>query len=176
MASYENMLAGGDLKSLGKTNAVIKSIKNQSQFDELFQCLHNPNPVIAMRAADAVEKITITNTDFLSKHKKELFQLCSQVKQKEVQWHLALLLPRLQLIKNEFEKAWHLLTTWAKDKTNSRIVRVHSIQGLFELLPHQKELLQDFILTLMQMEVERIPSIDARIRRFRKQMELKEKN
>jgi hypothetical protein len=43
-------------------------------------------------------------------------------------------------------------------------------------LPNQKELLQDFILTLMQMEGERIPSIDARIRRFRKQMDLNEKN
>ena len=66
MTSYENILAGGDLKLLGKTNTVVKAIKDQKDFDELFECIFHHEPVIAMRAADAIEKITIINPGFLS--------------------------------------------------------------------------------------------------------------
>jgi hypothetical protein len=61
-------------------------------------------------------------------------------------------------------KAWKLLTNWALDKNNSRIVRVNSIQGLFEMLKENNELTQDFDLTLTELEKEDIPSINARIR------------
>ncbi len=78
-----------------------------------------------------------------------------------------MLISRLPLDSKEFGQAWNALTNWAKDKTNSRIVRVNSIQGLFEMLNQQDDLKKDFSLTLTELEKEHIPSINARIRKIR---------
>lgn len=168
MAVIEKLLSGGDLRSIGKSNATISNIKNQNDFDELFKCLFHKDRVVAMRTADAVEKITISQPHYLTKHKKEIIELCNDAKDKELKWHLAQLIPRIHLNKKEFGNAWNILTKWAKDKTNSRIVRVNSIQGLFEMLKHEKELEHDFNLTLSEIEKENIPSIMARIRKIKK--------
>jgi hypothetical protein len=79
-------------------------------------------------------------------------------------------MPRLRLNDAELGKGWDTLTRWAKDKTNSGIVRVNSVQGLFELLKPQNELIEDFKLTLQEIEKENIPSINARIRLIRKHL------
>lgn len=66
-----------------------------------------------------------------------------------------------------------MLTTWSKDKTNSRIVRVNSIQGFFEMLKNKNELSNDLNLTLRELQKENIPSINARIKNIRKEISLK---
>lgn len=167
MTQFEDILSGGDLRSLGANRSAIAKVNNQSSFDELFKCLFHESRLVVMRAADAIEKITINNSQYLASHKKELFTLCSRVELKELKWHLALLIPRLHLSRNELGRAWDMLVTWAKDKANSRIVRVNSIQGLFEMVKHQSELQKDFALTLSQLEKENIPSLNARIRKLR---------
>ncbi len=167
---FDKILAGGDLRSLGKSNAIISTIQNQHDFDELFSYLFDKDRVVVMRTADVIEKITINNPHYLAKHKKEIIELSSSATQKEFKWHLALLIPRLHLNNEELGKAWDTLTKWAKDRTNSRIVRVHSIQGLFEMMKQKNNLKQDFNLTLQELEKENIPSISARIRIIRKQL------
>lgn len=89
-------------------------------------------------------------------------------KEKELKWHLAFLIPRLHLGNKQFDYAWNTLSNWAKDITNSRIVRVNSIQGLFEMMKQKGELEKDFSLTLSELEKENIPSVNARIRKLRK--------
>ena len=167
MVDFEKILSGGDLRSIGKSKSVIAEIKNQKDFDELFEYLFHIDRIIVMRSVDAIEKITIDKPNYLKKHKKNIFELLNIANDKELQWHLALLIPRLNLDYNEFEKAWNKLTYWAKDKTNSRIVRVNSIQALFELMKQQKGLEKDFSLTLSELEKENIPSINARIRKLK---------
>lgn len=169
MKKLEELLSGGDLRSIGQSNHLVSIIITQKDFDQLFQLLSNENRLIAMRAADAIEKITIKSPQYLSKHKTALLALCYTAKEKELKWHLALLLPRLKLNDAELGKAWDTLTKWAKDKTNSRIVRVNAVQALFELLIQQDALIDDFKLTLLEIETENIPSINARIRLLRKQ-------
>lgn len=132
--SIANKLPGGDLRSIGEVNNVIENINSQTEFDELFECLSHKERIIVMRAADTIEKITIKHPSYLKKHKTAIFKLCDTASNKELKWHLALLLPRFELNKEELHKARNLLTQWAFDKTNSRIVRVNSIQSLFELL------------------------------------------
>jgi len=85
-------------------------------------------------------------------------------------WHLAQLLSRLHLNRTEFRNSWNILTKWAKDKTNSRIVRVNSLQALFDLLSQDKILLGDFNLLLYELEEENIPSIKARIKMIRSKL------
>jgi len=161
------MLSGGDLRSLELSNSVIAKIKSQKDFDVLFRYLFHGDRLVVMRAADTIEKITNHNPQYLAKYKREIIELCNVVTNKELKWHLALLIPRLHLDNKEFGNAWNTLSNWAKDITNSRIVRVNSIQGLFEMIKQKRELEKDFSLTLSELEKENIPSVNARIRKFK---------
>jgi hypothetical protein len=61
---------------------------------------------------------------------------------------------------------WDLLTNWATDKNESKIVRVNSIQGLFKLSKQNHELSHDFDLTLSKIKREKLPSLNARIKKL----------
>jgi len=159
-----NQLSGGDLRSIGKSNSVASLIATQHDFDELFNLIFHEDRMIVMRAVDAIEKITIKHPNYLNKHKKKILEITTLAQDKELKWHLAQLIPRLPLDLKELSQAWDTLTNWALDKNNSRIVRVNSIQGLFEMQKVHNELTQDFVLTLTALEQEHIPSINARIR------------
>lgn len=160
----EKLLTGGDLRSAGKVNSVINKIYSQKSFDALFTFLFHKDRIRVMRAADAIEKITRGNPHYLSGHKREIIDLCNSASDKELKWHLALLLPRLYLQDKEFKKAWQTLTAWVKDRSNSRIVRVNSIQGLFEMKKQNRNMEQDFNRIVVQLQKENIPSIKARIK------------
>jgi len=68
---------------------------SQHDFDELFKLLFHADRLIVMRAADMIEKITVRDSLYLTSHKIEIFDLCEIAQNKELKWHLALLLPRL---------------------------------------------------------------------------------
>ena len=166
MTDLETILSGGDLRSIGQTNLVVGLTENQNQFDNLFQLLFNPERIIAMRAADAIEKITAVKNDYLKSHKAEILDLLYKAEDKELKWHVALIVARLKLSNQELGKVWQLLTKWSTNKKESKIVRVNSLQALFNLLGQKKELQQDFSLTISQVQTENIPSINARIKKF----------
>lgn len=167
MTQFEKILSGGDLRSLGISNSVITKIKNQNTFDDLFRYLFHEDRLVVMRAADTIEKIAKHNPQYLTKHKEEIIELCNVAKDNELKWHLALLIARLHLDNKEFGNAWNTLSNWAKDMTNSRIVRVNSIQSLFEMMKQKGELEKDFSLILSELEKENIPSVNARIRKLK---------
>jgi hypothetical protein len=164
----EKLLSGTDLRSLGRGNSVVRKIQTQADFDELFSLLFHTNRIIVMRAADSVEKISITKRGYLQPHKKEILTLCRTASDKELVWHLAQLVPRLILTNRERKVAWNQLSAWALDKHASRIVRVNALQGLAELSTPDGSFESDFDLVIQMMEKENIPSINARIRILRK--------
>ncbi len=167
MAAFEKILSGGDLRSIGKSNAVVLKVQTQKDFDDLFQCLLHEDRLVVMRAADAIEKITVNKPDYLYQHKDDILTLCNKAKDIELKWHLALLVSRLDLTKKEISNVWKTLTNWANDKKESRIVRVNSLQGLHHIVRSNEEWIQDFNLTLKEVEQENIPSINARISKLR---------
>jgi hypothetical protein len=167
MKRFDEILSGGDLRSIGKTEAVVLSVKDQNAFDELFTCLFHKDRLVIMRAADAIEKITINHAAFLTKHKQAILELGRTAKNKELKWHLALLIPRLNLSDKEIETVWPLLTNSALDKKESRLVRVNSIQALYDIAIRRKEFMGRFELLLAKAEKENIPSINARIRKLK---------
>ena len=164
-----DQLKGGDLRSIGKANEIIDQVITQSDFDDLVEGLEFPDRKVVMRVVDAMEKITLDKrVDFLQKHKVKLIHLSKEAKDKELKWHLALLLPRLKLSKREVEMMRDLLTKWAKDKTESKIVRVNSIQGLSELVKQRQNMVKDFESLLFEIEKENIASLKARIKKILK--------
>lgn len=166
MNKFQEILKGGDLRSIGKANEIVTMVNTQNDFDELFIGLNHSDRKVVMRTADAIEKITLDKSDYLQKHKTELLNLCKIAKDIELKWHLVLLVSRLSLTKEELGNTWDLLTKWATDKKESKIVRVNSIQGLFNLFQQNHELSQDFNLTLSEIEKEKIPSLNARIKKL----------
>ena len=167
MTGFDKILAGGDLRSIGKSDSVVFKVNNQKDFDELFTCLFHADRLVVMRAADTIEKITLSNPQYLKKHNPAIIKLANTSTNKELIWHLALLIPRLPLKGGEFSNAWSLLTRWARNKENSRIVRVNAMQGLFEMLKQKNEWEHEFYQLLTDLEKENIPSINARIRKIR---------
>ena len=167
MSKFQDILKGGNLRSIGKANEIVGMVNNQTAFDELFESLTHSDRKVVMRTADAIEKITLRKSDFLQKHKSELLDLCQSAKEIELKWHLALLVSRLILTQKELGNTWDLLTKWGTDRKESKIVRVNSIQGLFNLLQQNPELSQDFNLTLSEIEKEKIASLNARIRKLK---------
>ena len=172
MNRFEHILQGGDLRSIGKSGAVVQSVSSQADFDALFQLLYHADRKIVMRAADAIEKITFDQERYLAPHKKAMLVLFYSPQPIEVKWHLALLVPRLPLTNMEVEKAWAQLSQWALNKEESRIVRVNAIQALSLLVSRYHNYLHFFKELLQAIEKENVPSISARIRKLRKTMDL----
>lgn len=167
MSRFDDILKGGDLRSTGRSGQVVAMVKTQADFDDLIQGLYSADRAIVMRTADAVEKITRVYPVYLHNHKEDIIKLCETAAHKELKWHLALLVPRLPLSEKEFGVAWKMLINWVADKKESRIVRVNSLQAVFDLLPNRPELASDFGSMLHLLENENIPSINARIRKLK---------
>ena len=117
-----------------------------------------------MRTVDVVEKITREHPEYLKPHKSHILSLFETAEEKELKWHLAQLISRVELNEAEIGKIWEILTGWAVDPKESRIVRTNAMHALFNLLSQYPELNQDFLLTVRHIEKENIPSINARLR------------
>jgi len=161
-------LSGGDLRSIGNADLIVAEIKNQNDFDILFNCLHSDDRLIVMRAADAIEKITVIRRDFLCGHKEEILAFCKNAENIEFKWHLALLLPRLSFSENEYAHVWKILSSWLLDPKESKIVRTNSMQALFELSKDDLMAKEKFDSILSEVEKENIPSLLARIRKIKR--------
>lgn len=164
---FTDQLKGGDLRSIGKSNTIVKQIDNQLTFDELFACIFNSERIIAMRGIDAVEKVTVSHPEYLAPHKKSLLNILHSAENKEIKWHLALLVSRLNLTKSEMGKVWQTLSNWSLDKKESKIVRVNSIQGLFDLLNQYPVLQNDFDNIIQELSNQNIPAVTARIKKLK---------
>jgi HEAT repeat protein len=125
-------LRGGDRRSIGRSEEVARAAsKTPALFAELFQGLFEADPLIRMRAADALEKATRTQPALLQPWKRPLLEAASSQQQKEVRWHLAQMLPRLTLTSVEQKRVVKLLMGYLADA--SSIVRTSSLQALVDL-------------------------------------------
>lgn len=166
--NFAHLLLGKDRRSISGSDEVVRAVGDQSTFDELFGLLLHHERLLVMRAADAVEKITMDNRAFLIPHKGQLLALLKSALHNELKWHLALLVPRLQLDENELNEVWRILSYWALNPNESKIVRVNSLQGLFELSHQYPGFDAAFSGILQTLQHEKIPSLQARLRKLNK--------
>ncbi|OUM97910.1 MAG: hypothetical protein BAA04_09495 [Firmicutes bacterium ZCTH02-B6] len=125
-------LAGGDCRSIGAADAVAQEIAgDQALFDEVLAALYSDDPVLRMRAADALEKASRKHPERLRPHKDAFLGELAEIEQQEVRWHLAQMLPRLPMDRAEKARAVEILETFLKDK--STIVRVNALEALVQL-------------------------------------------
>ncbi len=172
MNSILQKLIGGDFRSIGKSNEVVAIVlSNPLLFPELFAGLFVDDPLVRMRAADSIEKITLNKPELLQKYKRQIFDKASLIEQQEVQWHIAQIIPRLKLSKSDMAKALKILDSYLKT-TKSNIVCVMSLQALAELAM-QGTLNIDEIIKRIKIYAKQVntPSVTARSRKLIKMLE-----
>lgn len=164
-------LAGGDFRSIGKSNEVVEQVlANPKIFDDVFSGFFESDSIVRMRTADAVEKITKQRPELLQKYKKTILEQVANIQQQEVQWHVAQIIPRLNLTKSEVTKAQTILDRYLR-VTNSNIVRVMSLQAMADLATQGKIGKENVIRGIEEYtEMVNTPSVRARARKLLKQL------
>ena len=160
------LLSGGDLRSVSGADEAAELIHSRQDFDILFSYLYDSDRLIVMRAADAAEKISKKHSSFLDSHKADLLALAADAEDKELKWHLAQMVSGLKLDCYEKDEAFRILKGWALDKEESRIVRVNSVQALYEISCGSETLTKSFAEIIICIKKENIPSLNARIRKL----------
>jgi HEAT repeat protein len=158
-------LRGGDRRSLGESAEVVAAVaKTPALFADLFECLFDDDPVVRMRAADAVEKVTRESPQLLQPWKRPLLETVAARREKEVRWHVAQLLPRLQFTPAERETAVAILTGYLTDE--SSIVKTFSMQALADLAEQDKSLLDQVVPLIERLGKTGTPAMRSRGRRI----------
>lgn len=127
------VLSGGDLRSVGHVDEVVTFVGNDpDRFSELLTVLTDDRPVVRMRSADAMEKVTRHYPALLQAHQASLFEQLQIATQQEVRWHLAQFMPRMTWTEEEASDIVRVLTDWIAAET-SAIVIVNALQAMFDL-------------------------------------------
>jgi HEAT repeat protein len=162
-------LKGGDRRSIGRSEEAVAEIsKTPELFGELFTGLFDGDPVIRMRAADAVEKSTRQRPDLLRPWKRALLEQVSLLQEKEVRWHVAQLIPRLSLTAQEQERAVRILLGYLDD--GSSIVKTLSMQALADLSRHDARLRAQVQPLIERLTRTGTPAMRSRGRKLLKQL------
>jgi len=154
-------LAGADRRSIGKSNEVVAEVlANPKLFGIVFEGMLNDDPVLRMRCADVVEKITIEHPEYLRPYKKKLLQQVAKIEQQEVRWHVAQLFSRLKLTPKERRAVVEIVRNYLNDK--SRIVKTFSMQALADLAKQDAELRTPIIKQLEKLTRIGSPAMQSR--------------
>lgn len=126
------LAAGGPRLSKGRTCEVVELVRaHPKKAPQLIECLWDEDPGVAMRAADALEKLTRGDPSLLRGWKAPLLGLLTEATEKKLRWNLALMIPRLELTAPECRRAAETLQSWLED--SSSIVKTCALQGLADL-------------------------------------------
>jgi len=132
--TIRSMLAGGDRRSIGRVREIVALVQRKpNQTNHVFRCLWDPDACVRMRAADALEKLSRREPHLIQTYRSQLLGLLAETTQKEMRWHLAVMIPRLRLTTSECQRTAELLFSYLEDK--SSIVRTCAMQGLADLTP-----------------------------------------
>lgn len=165
MSAILKKLEGGDRRSIGRSEEVAADVlADPALFGELFEGMLDANPLIRMRAADAVEKITVEHPEYLRPYKKKLTQQVAQIEQQEVRWHVAQLFSRLELSKAERRRVVGILSGYLKDK--SKIVKTFAMQALADIAGQDAELRAPIIKKLETLTRTGSPAMKSRGRKL----------
>jgi HEAT repeat protein len=121
-------LTGGDRRSIGRSPEVVEHIlADPALFDPVFEAIGDDDPLVRMRAADAIEKVSARRPELLKPYGRRLLDL-GQIDQQEVRWHVAQMLPRVPLTAPQRRRAVALLDSYLDD--DSAIVRTWALDAL----------------------------------------------
>jgi hypothetical protein len=158
-------LSGGDRRSIGRSNEVVAEVLTRpALLRHVFEGLAGDDPVLRMRAADALEKITAQRPELLQPFKTRLLAVAGESDQQEVRWHLALMIPRLKLTRRERAVAVDIVFDYLRDR--SSIVKTFAMQALADLASQDASLRAQILPLLEELTAIGTPAMRARGRKL----------
>lgn len=171
--SILDKLRGGDLRSIGRSNEVAGDIeKNVSLFETVFRGLYDSDPIVRMRSADVIEKVTQNKPELLSNHTSEVILILTTAEQQEVCWHMAQIAPRLAYSPNEENEIIKALKRYLTHK--SKIVRVSAMESLANIAERNRSILNEVIEIIKVQKATGSPALQSRGRKLLQRLERKQ--
>jgi len=159
------MLVGTDRRSIGKSNKVVAEvIADPLLFEIVFEGMSCDVPVLRMRCADVVEKITAHHPEYLVPYKQRLIYEIAKINQQEVRWHVAQMFSRLELTRDERQAVLTILSDYLKDK--SKIVKTFSMQALADIAEQDEGLKSSIVNELEALTQKGSPAMISRGRKL----------
>ncbi len=160
-------LRGGDRRSIGRANEVSEHVlAHPESLPELLDCLKSEDLLVRMRAGDALEKVSARYAALLRPKAGSLLALAERATEQETRWHLAQILPRLDLQGDERKRAVAMMLDYADDP--SRIVRADALTALAGFAEADAALRPRVATLLREAESSTAPAVRARARRLRR--------
>ncbi len=135
-----SLLSEGDKRTVNNVDTVVAyTLKDNQAADVLVACLRSRDEGLAMRAADALEKVFAKQPGLLTPYTSQLVKTLLSCSQKEVQWHLAQILPSMPLTKDQTSQAAKI---WIDNfyHSKSSIVRTFSLQAMHDVSGNNPDL------------------------------------
>ena len=165
MSNILNKLKGGDRRSIGRADEVVAEVLDiPTLFDDLFSGMQHDDPLVRMRSADAVEKITALYPEYLEPYKTTIIEEVAPIDQQEVRWHVAQMVPRLELRETELNEVFDILLSYLDD--DSKIVKTFSLQALADLAQRHAELIPQVTQILEKQTRTGSPAMKSRGRKL----------
>jgi hypothetical protein len=158
-------LRGGDRRSIGRADEVVADVlEGPELFGEIFEGMVHGDPLIRMRAADAVEKVTRQRPELLKPYQRRLLEVAEQATQQEVRWHVAPMLTRVQLNSAEARRVYAILLDYLDD--TSSIVKTNTMQALADLAAGYSNFHLDVVRLLRDLAHNGTPAMRSRGRKL----------
>jgi hypothetical protein len=162
-------LQGGDLRSIGRADEVVaEMLEDLDLFGAAYCGMWSKDPIVRMRAADVVEKVSAAHPECLQPYKEDLLYRVATIDQQEVRWHVAQMLPRLDLDVKEREIAVDILLGYLDDQ--SQIVKTFAMQALAEFALADESLRSRVVPILRELTVTGSPAMASRGRKLLAQL------
>jgi hypothetical protein len=181
--SIRSMLVVGRHRiSSGRTAEIVSLVRAYPRkANQLLECLWDEDPCVAMRAADALEKLTRCRAPIPDEIQKSLLKtlqgswkapllgLLAETTENKLRWCLAQVVTRLKLTVPECRRVAETLQSFLEDR--SSIVKTCALQGLTDLT-RQDASLQPEVVDLLRIHSRSgTPAMRARGRMLLKRLE-----
>ena len=165
MTDILEKLRGGDRRSIGRANEVAQEIEeNPALFGAVFGGLYDGDPVVRMRSADAIEKVTENKPELLSGYTAQVIAILVSAVQQEVCWHMAQITPRLECSADEENEIIGALQRYLSHK--SKIVQVSAMESL-TIFAERNRALSDEVTAIIKVQMANgSPAVQSRGRKL----------
>jgi len=136
-------------------------MREPGRLDELWGCLRGNDPLVRMRAADALEKISRVLPDLFEPYKQALLTAQFEDGSAEVRWHLIAITSRLAFQPHDAVHFFAYLDHCLRHNS-SRIVKVTALQAAYDLSANFPQLNAEYKKMLSFARSSTWPSLIAR--------------
>lgn len=171
LMQISEMLTGGDPRSLGQTELVVKVVlSHPERLEELFKCVFHPDEVVRMRAGDALEKVCRQKPDWFEPLKERLLHEVAVINQASVKWHLAQIFSEITMSEVESEMAVHIMLR-NLETTNDWIVINLTLESLAKFAKEETLSRDKFVSILKKYQRSSHKSVVSRVNKLLKEFD-----